>query len=366
MNFFNTHINESAIEHISEVLTSSRLSEGEKVKIFEGKLQDLIKSNYMLAVNSGTSALHLALILGGVDQGDEVILPAQTFVATGLSILYLKAIPVFVDINLNTGNLCGNDLQKKISKKTKAIIPVHWGGIPCDMDKINEIAQFHGVTVIEDAAHALGSTYKGKTIGSISSFTCFSFQAIKSLTTGDGGAISILDIDKYKEGYRRRWFGMDRSDVSKTDFGERIGDISELGYKYHLNDFAAALGIANLKDFHENLSKRKRTALLYDSILKDKNTIEVLGSASYQYHSSYWLYGIRTKDRAGLFKKLTNKGIPCSTVHTGIDKYSIFKKFKTNLPNQRIFDDTQLNIPIHEGLNDNDIDLIANLLKTIE
>jgi perosamine synthetase len=172
------------------------LSEGRLVKEFEEKLEKELGLKNPIAVNSGTSALHLAIVLAGIGPGDEVILPAQTFIATGLVIAQEKAVPVFADIQYKTGNIDPNKIEEKITKKTKAILVVHWGGTPCDMDEIHTIAKKHKLVVIEDAAHALGATYKKRPIGSISDFTCFSFQAIKHLTTGDGGAVCVKDPKK--------------------------------------------------------------------------------------------------------------------------------------------------------------------------
>src|SRR5262249_43887055 len=160
---------------------------------FEQELATTLGLIRPVAVNSGTSALHLALEVAGVGSGDEVILPAQTFVASGLSILMCDAAPVFADIQPFTGNIDPGSVRAKITARTKAIMPVHWGGYPCDMDEINAIARGHDLAVIEDAAHALGAIYKGRPVGALSRFTAFSFQAIKHLTTGDGGALCCLD-----------------------------------------------------------------------------------------------------------------------------------------------------------------------------
>ncbi|MFM7853179.1 MAG: DegT/DnrJ/EryC1/StrS family aminotransferase, partial [Flammeovirgaceae bacterium] len=186
---FNTYVHPHASIEIQKVLSSTFLSEGETAAQFEQKLTTDLYLHNCAALNSGTSALHLALVLAKVGKGDEVILPAQTFIATGLVILQQGATPVFADIEYTTGNISVESIKQKITAKTKAIIPVHWGGYPCDMDEIGLLAQKSQIAVIEDAAHALGATYKKRSIGTISDFTCFSFQAIKHLTTGDGGAL---------------------------------------------------------------------------------------------------------------------------------------------------------------------------------
>ena len=282
INFFETTVAKNANKLICKTLNSTFLSEGKKVKEFEERLTDKFNLKNLLTVNSGTSALHLSLILAEVGKGDEVIIPAQTFVATGLAVLYTGAIPVFADINKESGNISPDSIRKMITKKTKAIIPVHWGGIPCDMDEIKKIGQEFDLRIIEDAAHALGSLYKGDSIGTISDYTCFSFQAIKHLTTSDGGAISINDVSKFNEGKRRRWFGMDRQNSNISFTGERDCDISELGYKYHMNDLSATLGIANILEFDMNFNKRLNVAHQYNSLLNNFSGIKLF-SENYDY-----------------------------------------------------------------------------------
>src|SRR5437868_3959839 len=187
LTFNHTTVSEAAISNAVATLRSGFLSEGKQVRRFEQELAARLGLASPVALNSGTAALHLALAIAGVQAGDEVIIPPQTFIATGMAVLMAGATPVFADIQSGTGNMDPESARKKISPKTKAIIPVHWAGYPCDLDEITEIADGHKLVVIEDAAHALGASYRGKPIGAISRFTCFSFQAIKHLTTGDGG-----------------------------------------------------------------------------------------------------------------------------------------------------------------------------------
>jgi len=242
ISFFNTYIAPDAHIKINDVLSTTLLSEGKLVSKFELELASTLKIKNVVALNSGTSALHLALILAGVGEGDEVILPAQTFIASGLAIRYVKGTPVFADIQYLTGNIDPNSIRKKITNKTKAIMVVHWAGYPCDMIEIREIANEYGIPVIEDAAHALGASYKNTPIGAISEITCFSFQAIKHLTTGDGGGLAITDEKMMKVAKKLRWFGIDRASSPMDFLGERIYDADQIGFKYHMNDYAAALG----------------------------------------------------------------------------------------------------------------------------
>lgn len=363
MEFFNTHISQKAIALANQVLKSGWLSEGRMVKQFEESLTDHLGLKNPVALNSGTSALHLALAIAGVQPDDEVILPAQTFVATGLVILQQYAKPVFADIQYKTGNIDPNSIREKITDKTKAIIPVHWGGYPCDMDEINAIAKEHNLMVVEDAAHALGATYKGKPIGSISDFTAFSFQAIKHLTTGDGGALCCIDHENHHQAKTRRWFGIDRANSKPSILGEREYDISNLGYKYHMNDLAAAIGLGNLEDFLLGLQRRRGIAAIYRNELKNVPGLELL---DYQEdrESAYWLFTVLVEGRENFIRKLKEVDIPASVVHLRIDHNSVFGGITPNLLNQEKFNKNQVAIPIHEKLSNVELENIVSHIQT--
>lgn len=362
INFFNTYIDKSALKKISSIFRTTFISEGKMVKEFEFQLIKKLGLKNPIAVNSGTSALHLALDLAEVRDGDEVITTPQTFVATALAILYQKAKPVFVDIQYETGNIDPKKIEEKITKKTKVIMIVHWGGYPCDMDEINNIAKKYKLIVIEDAAHALGAMYKNKPIGTISPLTCLSFQAIKHVTTGDGGAVCCLDPKLARKGYSKRWFGIDRLNTKASILGERQYDISEIGYKYHLNDYGAVLGLANLSGFKERLSKRRKVAQYYNQCLTD-----IPGITRFQYksdrQSSYWLYGLHVEKRNDFIKALSKRGVPTTVVHQRIDRNSIFGGITKKLFNQEKFDKTQINIPLHDGIDMKTAHYIVNSIK---
>lgn len=362
ISLFNTYINSSAFHKVKTVLSSTFLSEGQLVKEFEHALATNLNLVSPTLVNSGTSALHLALILSGLGSDDEVICPAQTFVASATAILQANAVPVFADIQYETGNLCPRSVEEKISHRTRAIMPVHWGGYPCDLEEIHAIARKYNLIVIEDAAHALGATYKGKPIGSLSDFTCFSFQAIKHLTTGDGGAVCCLDPQMSQKAITQRWFGIDRKNSSLSPLGERQYNITELGFKYHLNDYAAALGLANLEGFKDRLEQRRRYAQLYDSKLG-----KISGITPFQYkkdrESAYWLYGFHVERRDDFIAALKSRGIAASVVHQRIDRNSIFGGIKSDLVNQAKFDNSQIHIPMHDALTEETVNYIIESIQ---
>jgi len=362
INLFHTYIAPTAGEDIQKVLNTGFLSEGETVLQFERALEQQFGFNQCVSVNSGTSALHLALDLAGVQEGDEVILPAQTFVASGLAILYLKAIPVFADIDYFTGNISPASVKEKISSKTKAILPVHWGGYPCDMTELLALAEHHGLKLIEDAAHALGASYKQDPIGSISDFTCFSFQAIKHLSTGDGGAICCKSPNDYKTAKSKRWFGIDREKAPLTELGERAYNISHAGYKYHMNNYAAALGLSNLNGFELRLKKRIQIANQYRSALHQQDGIRLFNYFT-DRQSAYWLFGFHVEKRKDFIRKLKSAGIAASVVHQRIDRNSVFGGLTKNLSGQEAFDETQIHIPIHDALSMENAEHIINTIK---
>lgn len=363
MEFFHTHVSPRAIELAADTLRSGWLSEGQRVVEFETALATRLNLVNPVALNSGTAALHLALAIAGIGPGDEVIVPPQTFVATGLAVLMQRAVPVFADIDLHTGNICPESIRAKISDRTRAIIPVHWAGYPCDMDEINALAATHNLAVIEDAAHALGATYKGRPIGAVSRFTCFSFQAIKHLTTADGGALCCLRDDDHRAARCRRWFGIDRANSLPSVLGERVFDIDTLGYKYHMNDLAAAVGLGNLGDFAGQLARRRQIAAYYRRELAGVPGLELLRQDDDRTHAC-WLFTTLVARREDLIRKLKEHGIPASVVHLRIDRFRVLGGMRDDLPGQTEFDRCQVALPAHAGLTDEDINNIVCVVQS--
>ena len=322
INFFSTTLNNSINAKLKVLFKKQFISSGKVSDDFENKFSKLFKLKNCIAVNSGTSALHLALKSGKIGVGDEVIIPAQTFIATGLAVLYTGAKPIFADIQRDTGNICPKSLSNKISKKTKAIIVVHWGGYPCDMQEISSIAKKHKIIIIEDAAHGLGAKYRGIEIGNISDFTCFSFQAKKQLTTGDGGMLVCKRHKDYKIAQKLKWFDINRK--SKSSFqGERLYEISEIGYKYHLNDIASTIGVENLKIIKKKLNYINKIASIYDQNFQNLKEVKILNKKKDRV-STNWLYTILVKNRKSFYDYMQKNDIPVSLVHRRIDKYKVF------------------------------------------
>ena len=360
---FYPHVPESAINKLAETLRSRWIGQGPKVDEFEREFSKKFGLKYVVSLNSGTSALRLALALIGVGPGDEVISTPYTAVATNTAILEQFAKPVFADIQYETANLDPADIERHITDKTKAIVCVHWGGYPCDMDEIRKIASDYGLPVIEDAAHALGAKYKGKPIGAISEYTIFSFQAIKHITTGDGGMLCLMDEKKYKEAVRRRWFGIDRAARKPSVLGhDPTYDIKEVGYKYHMNDIAATIGIEQLKYFDSLFRRRAEIAKRYREELEGINGITLLENKQDRVHAN-WLFGIHVNKRMKFARWMRERRIEVSVHNWRNDKYTIFGGLRKDLPNLERVDNDLICIPLHHKLSDEDVDYIIKAIK---
>jgi perosamine synthetase len=363
MEFFRTNIAPAAIKEVCAALRSTFISEGKLVRRFEEELGRALGLLRPVAVNSGTSALHLGLIVAGVGPGDEVILPPQTFIASGLAILMCGAKPVFADIQARTGNIDPASIRDAITERTKAIMPVHWGGYPCDMDEISAIAEEHRLVVLEDAAHALGARYKERPVGALSRLTAFSFQAIKHLTTGDGGALCCLEERDYQEARRLRWFGIDRERDRPSLLGERVYDLDRLGFKYHLNDLAAAVGLGNLPDVPDILAWHRKVDRTYRDRLSGVAGLTLLERSS-DRDGSCWLFTVLVENRDDFVPAMKSRGIPVSVVHQRIDRNRVFGGERSDLAGQRFFDQRQIALPIHRGLTEQDLAQVTQAVRS--
>ena len=359
---FLPRISDFAVERATEILRSGWISEGKEVKNFERRFCKVFNLSHALAVNSGTAALHLAVLGAGVGPGDEVITTTQTFVATAMAVMYAGATPVFADIKPGGPNIDPADIEHRITPRTKAIIPVHYGGYPCDMDEINEIASRHGLSVIEDAAHAIGATYKGKSVGSFGRFSIFSFQAIKLITTGDGGMLVCRDEKDHQTAYRKRWFGIDRVNRTSSEIGQPEWDISEIGYKYHMNDISASLGVAHLEEFPEALERRRVLNELYRKELNNVPGLTLLQEKA-DRQSACWLFTVLVDKRLYFIRAMKSHGVEVAVWHQRIDRNSLFGGLRKDLPNQTEFDKSQVSIPLRNTLSDEEVGIILHAVR---
>jgi dTDP-4-amino-4,6-dideoxygalactose transaminase len=357
---FRPNIPKKAIEYISGVLESRWIGQGPRVDEFEKKFEASFGGGHTaISCGSGTDALHLAYLLAGVKSEDEVICTVFTCTASNLPALYIGATPIFADIVPSTLNIDPAHVRSLISKKTKAIVFVDYGGLPAELDELVRISQEFDIPLIEDAAHALGARHNGRPIGSISDYTIFSFQAIKHITTGDGGMLMIKDSAKVEEAKRLRWFGIDRN--SKFH-GIWENDIHEVGFKYQMNDIAAAMGLAALEEFDEALKLRKQLLSTYIQGLKGVENLEIIG-APVTYDHAAWLFTVLVPDAKELRDFLFTKDIESGQVHFRNDRYAIFGGRRTNLPNMDAVESRYLVLPLHTHMSANDVNRVCEAIK---
>ena len=344
------------MKSLEDILYSGYIAQGEAVDQFENEFSKFIGNKYCLSVNSGSSALHIALILCGVKDGDEVISTPITAEPTNTVIAQTGAKIVWGDIDMNTGNLCPKDVESKITKKTKAIMAVAYAGMPIDIKKFKEIEKKYKIPVIEDAAHALGASYKKQKLGNHFNFTIFSFQAIKHLTTIDGGMLFLSNKKQYEKAKLIRWFGLDKNKTRLKN------NISLQGYKYHMNNINATVGSVQLKYFDKILGAYIDNGKYFDHALRNINGLELMKYYNYS-EPSYWLYTMKVKNRSRFIKMMESNGVMASPLHKRNDIHSIFKQSKTNLPNVDNFNKEWVHIPCGWWVSKKDRKLITDLIK---
>ena len=323
---------------LEEILYSGYIAQGEAVNEFENKLSEYLSAENCLTVNSGSSALHIALILANVNKGDEVISTPITAEPTNTVIAQTGAKIVWADIDLKTGNICPDDVENKITNKTKAIVVVDYAGAPVNIKRFQEIEKKYDIPIIEDAAHAFGATYKNEKIGNHFKYTIFSFQAIKHLTTIDGGLVCIKDKSEFEKAKLIRWFGISKG-CSRLE-----NDIKIQGYKYQMNNVNATIGLVQLEDIESVINIYVENGRYYDQELQNVKGVKLMEYYP-ESQPSYWLYTMRVENKKGFIDMMSKNGIMASDLHKRNDLHSIFKSSKTELPNVDQFEKEWVHIP---------------------
>ena len=341
---------------IEKVLYSGYIAEGESVYTFENLFRNYIGNFNTLACSSGTAALHIALKLCGVQTGDEVISTPLTAEPTNVAIAMIGAKVVWADINKNTGLIDPESVESKITKKTKAIMLVDYAGMVCDLKKFQAISKKYDIPIIEDAAHALGSKYDNKFIGNISHYTIFSLQAIKHMTTVDGGFLSMQNMSDMERARRFRWFGLDKQKPRLEN------DITECGYKYNMNNVNAAIGIVQMKYINKIISSYIENGQFYDVALKNIPGIELIKYTE-KSEPSYWLYTMQVENRDDFIRYLNERGITVSSLHLRNDRHSIFSDSKSFLPNLDDFYEKMIHIPCGWWIDEEKRNYIVDVIK---
>lgn len=363
-------IEDDDIDAVIEVLKSDYLTTGPKIAEFEKSVADYVGAKYAVAISNGTSALHAACFAAGIGPGDEVITTPITFAASSNCVLYCGGTPVFADIDPKTYNIDPDDIRKKITDKTKAIIAVHLAGQPCDMDEIHKIAKENNLIVIEDGAHALGSVYKGKKVGSLSDMTTFSFHPVKPITTGEGGMIVTDNEEFYKKMVLFRSHGITRDEAMMTrNDGPWFYQQFDLGFNYRITDIQCALGCSQMKKLDRFLAKRKEIVLRYNEAFADCENI-VTPYQLPETESGWHLYIVQVKncDRKQTFEALRDKGIGVNVHYIPVYMHPYYQEHgykDVHCKNAEEVYSHIISLPLYPGLTEEQQRYVIDTLKSL-
>jgi perosamine synthetase len=348
---------------VAEVLRSGWIGMGPKTAEFEKSFAEYLGAPYAVGLNSCTAALDLATQLAGVGPGDEVIVPTITFVSTAHAVMYRGARVVFADIDRETLNISFADVERKVSSKTKAIIPVHYAGRPVDVRRLEQVVGDR-VAIIEDCAHACGASYYGKRVGSEGHLSCFSFHAVKNLAMGDGGALVTHREKDFDRAKRLRWLGIDKDTWTRSDDNRKYWwqyNVAEVGAKCHLNDIAAAIGIVQLKKLDRMNQRRREIVRMYTEMLH--NVVETPPDDTEEFRSSWHIYCIKCKRRDDLAVHLQGQGINTGVHYYPIHLYDTVYGTQPELPNAEKEIKRILSLPIFPDMTDDQVVMVADRIK---
>jgi len=369
-------IDEEDIAAVSEVLHSDWITQGSKVAEFEKEFASYVDARYAVAVNSGTAALHAACFAAQIENGDEAITSPITFAASANCVLYQGGTPVFADIDVGTLNIDPVEIKKKITKKTKALIPVDFTGRPVDLEKILQIAKNNNLIIIEDASHALGATYKGSKIGSISDMTIFSFHPVKHITTGEGGMITTNNKEYYErlKLFRTHGITKDKNKMSKCD-GPWYYEMQELGYNYRLTDFQCALGLSQLKKIDRIIQRRRKIVKKYNYEFKDMPEIKIPQINPVNSNPVWHIYMIQInleklkEGRREIFEALRAENIGVNVHYIPVHLQPYYRKrFGYHLgdfPKSENYYSRAITLPVFPKMSDKDIDDVVKAVKKV-
>lgn len=346
---------ERLIPELERVLYSGQIGESGPVYAFEDKFSHMFGLPNCLAMSSGTAALHTALLLAGVQEGAAVISTPMTAEPTNVAIRQAGGTVIWADVDPSNGNIDAACLDAIITPRTRAIIVVHYAGYPADMTAISACASRHGLAVIEDCAHALGASISGRPIGSFGDYAIFSFQAIKHMTTVDGGVLAVREIEKMEPARCLRWFGLDKRKPRLEQ------DLAHVGYKYNMNNVTATIGSVQLDHISATLRRCEENGRYYDDIFGQKENVRpatlVAGSTP-----TYWLYTLLCDDPKVIAASLNGAGIAASRLHQRNDMHSLFASSRRHLPGLDEFWSKYLHIPCGWWVDEEDRARIAELV----
>lgn len=365
---FQLNFGEEEIEAVTDTIRSKWISTGPKCEELEKQFVDMFNVGYAISLSNCTDALHLACILCGIQPGDEVICPSLTFAASVNCIRYVGGTPVFCDIvGPEHINIDPIDIERKITDKTKAIIVVHMAGFPAKMDQIMSIARKHNLKVIEDACHGPLSEYKGKKLGTIGDVGCFSFFSNKNISTGEGGMLITNKEDLAKRARLLRSHGMTTMSYQRASGHATAYDIVDLGYNYRMDDIRASIAVVQMNKLQRDLEKRIDVRKRYVEKLSNIEGILVPFADNTEFVSNYImpvvLINSTVEIRDSIREKMHAAGIQTSVHYPAIHKFSIYKDYKTVLPQTEYVTDNEITLPMHAALTNEQIDFIVSTLK---
>ena len=365
---FNLNYDEQEEQAVLETLRSKWISTGPKCQELENLFCEAIGTEYALTTSSCTAALHLAVLAVGIQPGDEVIVPSLTFSATVNVVKYAGAIPVFADVkSYEDLTLDPEDIEKKITSKTKAIIPMHYGGFACDMDRIMEIAKKHNLKVIEDASHAPLSEYNGKKLGAIGDIGTFSFFSNKNLSTGEGGMLVTNNEDYFQDAKLRRSHGMTTMSYERAKGHATEYDIQKLGFNYRMDDIRASIGVVQFSKLKKDLKKREEVRKQYVEQLSGVEEI-IIPFKNWSHFSSNYIFPVVIKNsdkkrRDSIRDKLHKEGIQTSVHYPAVHRFSVYEDNNTDLPVTNYVVDNEITLPMYGDLTETDIKIISKALN---
>ncbi|MBN1688189.1 MAG: UDP-4-amino-4,6-dideoxy-N-acetyl-beta-L-altrosamine transaminase [Candidatus Omnitrophica bacterium] len=371
-------IDQSDINEVVKVLKSDWLSQGPKIREFEEAIAKYCGAKYAVAVSSGTAGLHLAYCVAGMGKGDEVITTPMSFLATANAAVFTGATPIFADIDYDTVNIDPEEIQKKLTKRSKAIVPVHFAGLPVDLKEIAAIARRRDLIVIEDACHALGAEYRGKKIGSCqySDITVFSFHPVKHITTGEGGCITTNNRDFYKKMLQMRHHGIGRPQSARRRVGNWFYQMNNIGFNYRITDFQAALGLSQLRKLDFFLKRRREIAEQYGEALQSLGEKVILPKLHYPDRKHAWhlyLFRLNLKKtsihRRRFYEALQEYGVMSQVHYIPITHHPYYQRHlaKSSLrhPKTERYYQEVVSLPMYPRLTSRDVQLVIAAVKEI-
>ncbi|MEA3266082.1 MAG: DegT/DnrJ/EryC1/StrS family aminotransferase [Candidatus Fermentibacteria bacterium] len=351
------------LEAVAEVMRSGWVGLGPKTAEFEQAFASFCGVEYCVGLNSGTAAINMALSLLGIGKGDEVIIPTITFVSAAHCIISHGAEPVFADVNQDTLNMDLTDMQSKITSKTRAIMPVHFGGLPVRMDELITLAE--EIPVIEDCAHAAGTRYKGQHVGGMGDVGCFSFHAVKNIAMGEGGAVILKNKSLAERAKKRRWLGIDRETWDRTSLDRSYWweySVTEIGVKAHMDDIHAAIGLVQLEKLEEANDRRRKITHLYRQGLRDINQLEMPPEETDDIQSSWHIFHVKAEKRDELNLYLNSMGISTGVHYKPLHLYACYGR-QPSLPVAEDIFKRILTLPLYPDLTDKEVSYVTDTIR---